>query len=527
MSEIKTRIVLRNDSTINWQANLTQVLLKGEVGIEFTAEGKAKVKIGDGVKTWEQLEYFGGTEVFGDGKSVSVVDGEISLVGFAAAEVGAQPRKKADGTIEWVLPDTTTVDGLNAAVAGLQSDVTNLQTTVVNIQEIVSPSGEGAIPLLSRVEILEEKMDGNGEGSVNARIDAKINEFATKITDDGVINSFKELVDYAAEHGKEVSGILAELDKKVDKVEGMGLSSNDFSDALLAKLEGIEEGAQVNVIEGITMGGTILDIVEKVVDIPMAGLDTLGVVKSSVGANKVNVATDGTMDVKKVDINSIVVPIGEEIILNGGNSTGSIRTYTTRIGNYGYSSVSEAINQAENGDVVTLAEDVNLGVENLVVNAENVTIDLAGQTVVANGSNGAIKVEGGLTTLSGNGNVSATLGADNYSMAVWAQNGTVVINGGFYSNATDGSDRGTDLIYASGNGQIVINGGIFEAAKPEWTLNCKDADYKAGTANIIVKGGSFKNFNPADCTAEGAGTNFVAEGYQVVKEGDYYVVKAM
>jgi hypothetical protein len=253
MAEIKTRIVLRNDSTVNWQANLTQVLLKGEIGIEFSAEGKAKVKIGDGVKTWEQLEYFGGTEVFGDGKSVSVVDGEISLVGFAAAEVGAQPRKKADGTIEWVLPDTTTVEGLQSAVAGLQSDVTNLQTTVTNIQEIVNPSGEGAMPLLSRVETLEEKMDGDGEGSVNARIDAKINEFATKITDDGVINSFKELVDYVAEHGKEVSGILTELDKKVDKVEGMGLSSNDFTDSLLAKLEGVEEGAQVNVIESITI----------------------------------------------------------------------------------------------------------------------------------------------------------------------------------------------------------------------------------------------------------------------------------
>ena len=62
------------------------------------------------------------------------------------------------------------------------------------------------------------------------------------------------------------------------------------------------------------------------------------------------------------------------------------------------------------------------------------------------------------------------------------------------------------------------------AAKPEWTLNCKDADYKAGTANIIVKGGRFYKFDPANNNTEGPGTNYVAEGYQSIKDGDYYVV---
>lgn len=526
MAQIKTKIILRNDVTANWELH-NPVLIKGEAGIEFLSTGEAKIKIGDGLTSWKDLEYFGGTEVFGDDNSVKVVNGVVSLVGFEEAETGAQPRKAADGTIEWVVPSTETVEGLQSTIAGLQSDVTNLQTEVTNIQEIVNPSGENAVPLLDRVETLEEKMDGDGEGSVNARIDAKINEFANAITDNGKIDTIKETIDYINQHGAEVAEIIAELDKKVDKVEGMGLSSNDFTDALLAKLEGIEEKAQVNAIENIAMGGTVMDIVDKTINIPVAGLDTVGVVKSSIDANKVNVATDGTMSVKKIDINSLVVPIGEEIIFNGGNAVGTVNTYTTKIGNYGYASISDALSQAANGDVVTLTENVDLGNENLVVNAENVTIDLGGQTVVANGSNGAINVQGGVTTLSGNGNVNATLGSDNYSMAVWAKDGTVVINDGFYSNATDGSERGTDLVYASGTGTVIINGGTFEAAKPEWTLNCKDVDYKAGTANIIVKGGSFKNFNPADCIAEGVGTNFVAEGYTVVKESDYYVVKPM
>jgi hypothetical protein len=60
MAQLNTRIILRNDSTINWEAQKEQILLKGEVGIEFLADGSAKLKIGDGVKSWGELDYFGG-----------------------------------------------------------------------------------------------------------------------------------------------------------------------------------------------------------------------------------------------------------------------------------------------------------------------------------------------------------------------------------------------------------------------------------------------------------------------------------
>lgn len=62
MATLNTRIILRNDSTANWLTNSDQVLLKGEVGIEFLADGKVKMKVGDGTKTWAELSYFGGDE---------------------------------------------------------------------------------------------------------------------------------------------------------------------------------------------------------------------------------------------------------------------------------------------------------------------------------------------------------------------------------------------------------------------------------------------------------------------------------
>lgn len=60
MALLNTTIILRNDSTANWLANENVVLARGEVAIEFLANGKAKMKIGDGEKTWAQLSYFGG-----------------------------------------------------------------------------------------------------------------------------------------------------------------------------------------------------------------------------------------------------------------------------------------------------------------------------------------------------------------------------------------------------------------------------------------------------------------------------------
>lgn len=46
---------------------------------------------------------------------------------------------------------------------------------------------------------------------------------------------------------EDVSGLSTALNDKVDKVNGKGLSSNDFTDADAAKLNGIEAGAEVNV----------------------------------------------------------------------------------------------------------------------------------------------------------------------------------------------------------------------------------------------------------------------------------------
>lgn len=67
----------------------------------------------------------------GDNKTITVAeDGTISLFGLAEAATGAQPVMQADGTIKWIKPDTTTVEGLTTEVESLGSRADALEEKV-------------------------------------------------------------------------------------------------------------------------------------------------------------------------------------------------------------------------------------------------------------------------------------------------------------------------------------------------------------------------------------------------------------
>lgn len=87
---LKARLLLRNDLTANWNADT--VLLKGEAGVEFTADGKTKIKVGDGTTKWSELPYVGGADLAGtqvfqveptaeasDGDAITTAVGEAKL----------------------------------------------------------------------------------------------------------------------------------------------------------------------------------------------------------------------------------------------------------------------------------------------------------------------------------------------------------------------------------------------------------------------------------------------------------------
>lgn len=129
---------------------------------------------------------------------------------------------------------------------------------------------------------------------------------------------------------------------------------------------------------------------------------------------------------------------------------------------------------------------------------------------------------GGSVDISGNLTFDAK-GGSKANNAIKITNGTANIHSGYFHTAGGTPKESTsECIYvaaeylASAKANLNIYGGVFECdGDATYLINCKD-EYRS-KCTIKIMGGIFVGFNPADNTAEGAHTNFVAPGYKSVE----------
>nr|DAF59710.1 MAG TPA: hypothetical protein [Siphoviridae sp. ct0Wl9] len=367
-----------------------------------------------------------GSTVLGDGKSITVVEGKVQLVGFSEAQPGQQPRIGDGGSLEWYTPDSSTVEGLQQTVGQLQTDVSELQgdvgtindtlETKANVSDVYTqtqtdakiaaaisstykPSGSvefASLPIPSAdnlgnvynvtdaftagptfipseqgqkypadTNVAVVEVDGSYyfdalSGFVDltgylttaeaAETYATITQLGNKVdkvsgsslVQDTLITKLTNLLNIqsvadgqleVSPEGQlsilsisqsQVTGLTDTLAGKVDTEEGKGLSANDFTNTLLEKLNGIEAGAEVNVIESISLNSVPLEISGKAVNIPIATVDALGVVQSTAAENGVTVTSNGSMEVNSINVMKLAQTAGDALILNGGSSTAPV-----------------------------------------------------------------------------------------------------------------------------------------------------------------------------------------------------------
>lgn len=177
-----------------------------------------------------------------------------------------------------------------------------------------------------------------------------------------------------------------------------------------------------------------------------------------------------------------------------------------------------------NGSAFTVKTDMNPA--NTIISNGKLTIDAKDKEIAntvdlwqaaddnewslisARGTDGEVTVKSG-----------SFLAKENDCYAVDVQGGaTVVIEGGTFAG-------NIHAVYVY-EGKAIIKGGFFSVQQPypktgleyEFVINCYDGNRENETASVEIMGGTYVNFNPADNTAEGAHTNFVADGYTVVSE---------
>lgn len=302
-----------------------------------------------------------GTVPTGDEKSITVVDGVIKILGVDDAVSGAQLVKQADGTVAWIKPDATTVEGLQTAVANLESNKADKSYVDQKLSSVYRYKGTVTsvddLPTADQVEGDTYNVETSGTiGSGKSAIEVHAGDNVAWVQPDGSDGYWDVL-----------AGIV-DISGKVDKVEGSRLMTDtegtklqniedgaqvnvidsvdtaqfnvDGSKKLtlleiaMSKVSGLEEaldnkvnvgdvetGAQVNVLESVKINSTELDVSEKAVNIPIGGAN-LGVVKTSSAENGISInSSTGEMSVNSVNVVKLSQTEEDSLILDGGSAS--------------------------------------------------------------------------------------------------------------------------------------------------------------------------------------------------------------
>lgn len=220
----------------------------------------------------------------------------------------------------------TYANGKDAAIAEAKKAGTDAAAAVKTLEDGQVKKNADAISVLNGGDTID--------GSVAKSVKDAINDFATKVSKDGTVNTFKELVDYVAAHGSEYTDAIADIAANKSAIatlngDGAGSVDKKVADAIAAinkyvekngtdrliteaegtKLSGIAEGAQVNVIESIKVNNVAQTADGKAVNVavPVADDTSIAITENKIG-------------IKAVDVQKLFIAEGDVLIIDGGKA---------------------------------------------------------------------------------------------------------------------------------------------------------------------------------------------------------------
>ena len=416
-----------------------------------------------------------GTVPVGDNKSITVSDGVIGITGFAAATENQQPRKKADGTIEWYTPDTSTVEGLsqtvgqhttqistlNEQMTTVQGDITTINSTLADkansadvytkqqtddkisaaISSVYKPAGSttfAALPapaanVLGNVYNVTDAFtttDQFVEG-VGKSYPAGTNVAVVLVGEDykyDVLSGMVDLSNYSttdeiAQTYATKTEVTTGLSGKVDKVDGSRL----MTDAEGTKLAGIEAGAQVNNITSVASGELAINEAKELSIVAVAQDKVTGLADALAG----KVDTEAG---KGLSTNDFTTPLLEKLnALPAGAQVNAIDTVSDEF----------TISETKELSVAAIAQAKITGLPD-ALNAKLESVSIAGTELTV--TNKGVNIPIATDTLLGVVKSSAKIN----EIAVGAD-GVMSVN----TVSTDKLEQGSDTIVWNGGGATI------------------------------------------------------------------------
>lgn len=146
----------------------------------------------------------------------------------AAAQALVDAKSYADGKDAAITAAKNAADAAQADVDALELKVGTVPSDKTVVQMIADAQAAATYDdtqVKADIKANADAIDvlnGSGEGSVDKKITDAFNDFSTKVTDDAVVNSYKELIDWAATHGAEAAEMAAAITALENILAGIG-----------------------------------------------------------------------------------------------------------------------------------------------------------------------------------------------------------------------------------------------------------------------------------------------------------------
>ncbi len=170
------------------------------------------------------------TKLVIDGKTYAIPEATPAQSGLMTPEMVIKVNVLAEaqkGNLNGIKVNGTALAITNAMVDILVQTGTANGTIKVNGAD-VSVAGLADLAYKAKVSeadldtALKAVLDGKlTEAQVQTLLNSAIDEFATKVSDDNVVNTFKEIVDYVAENKAGVADMVADISKLKTDVSGL------------------------------------------------------------------------------------------------------------------------------------------------------------------------------------------------------------------------------------------------------------------------------------------------------------------
>ena len=181
-------------------------------------------------------------------------------------------KELEDGQVKTNKEAIAKLDGDETVVGSVAKSIKDAKT---ELEGKIKSSVYNDTELKGRVTATETDittLKGTGEGSIKKQIDDAFNDFSTKVSDDDVVNTYKELIDYAAAHKGEAATMAGDILKNAEAIKTLetyvgklpeGTDAKTVIDYINKKIDGTDQSSAIEQAKQAAINAAATDATTK------------------------------------------------------------------------------------------------------------------------------------------------------------------------------------------------------------------------------------------------------------------------